>query len=196
MVRTLPVISLKVFWDRPVPDLPKSLALFWFSSSSQHLSVISSKHSLCLQLELRPTGTPVRLKNLDYLGLKTQTLPDHSLKNARWDWIIEYWWWATGNAPNAPVSTSTTNYTTLFSNTEAGPVSLTSPSAREHCMIGLTKGYFRHPTLAHYYTHVANVTGVMFWHHVCVCLCMCLLPLSRPNGQTYRLELAWRWKNI
>ncbi len=43
--------------------------------SSQHLSVISSKHCLCLQLELRPTGTPVRLKNLDYLGLKTQTLP-------------------------------------------------------------------------------------------------------------------------
>ncbi len=52
--------------------------------SSQHLSVISSKHCLCLQLELRPTGTPVRLKNSDYLGLKTQTLPDHSLKNARW----------------------------------------------------------------------------------------------------------------
>ncbi len=53
--------------------------------SSQHLSVISSKHCLCLQLELRPTGTHVRLKNPDYLGLKTQTLPDHSLKNARWD---------------------------------------------------------------------------------------------------------------
>ncbi len=52
--------------------------------SSQQLSVISSKHGLCLQLELRPTGTPVRLKNPDYLGLKTQTLPDHSLKNARW----------------------------------------------------------------------------------------------------------------
>ncbi len=53
--------------------------------SSQHLSVvISSKHCLCLQLELRPTGTPVRLKNPDYVGLKTQTLPDHSLKNARW----------------------------------------------------------------------------------------------------------------
>ncbi len=51
--------------------------------SSQHLSVISCKHCLCLQLELRPTGTPVRLKNPDYLGLKTQTLPDHSLKNAR-----------------------------------------------------------------------------------------------------------------
>ncbi len=41
--------------------------------SSQHLSVISSKHCLCLQFELRPTGTPVRLKNPDYLGLKTQT---------------------------------------------------------------------------------------------------------------------------
>ncbi len=53
--------------------------------SSQHLSVISSKHCLCLQLELRPTGTPVRLKNPDYLGLKTQTLPDHSLKYARWE---------------------------------------------------------------------------------------------------------------
>ncbi len=52
--------------------------------SSQHLSVISSKHCLCLQLELRPTGTPVRLKNPDYLGLKTKTLPDHSLKNVRW----------------------------------------------------------------------------------------------------------------
>ncbi len=51
--------------------------------SSQHLSVISSKHCLCLQLELRPTGTPVRLKNPAYLGLKTQTLLDHSLKNAR-----------------------------------------------------------------------------------------------------------------
>ncbi len=24
------------------------------------------------------------LKNPDYLGLKTQTLPDHSLKNAKW----------------------------------------------------------------------------------------------------------------
>ncbi len=47
--------------------------------------VISSKHCLCLQLELRPTGTPVRLKNLDYLGLKPETLPDRSLKNARWD---------------------------------------------------------------------------------------------------------------
>ncbi len=43
--------------------------------SSQHLSVTSSKHCLCLQLELRPTGTAVRLKNPDYLGLKTQTLP-------------------------------------------------------------------------------------------------------------------------
>ena len=52
--------------------------------SSQHLSVISSKHCLCLQLELRPTGTPVRLKNPDYLRLKTQTLPDRSLKNVRW----------------------------------------------------------------------------------------------------------------
>ncbi len=41
--------------------------------SSQHLSVNSSKHCLCLQLELRPTGTPVRLNNPDYLGLKTQT---------------------------------------------------------------------------------------------------------------------------
>ncbi len=51
--------------------------------SSQHLSVIS-KHCLCLQLELRPTGTPVRLNNPDYPGLKTQTLPDHRLKNARW----------------------------------------------------------------------------------------------------------------
>ncbi len=30
------------------------------------------------------TGTPVRLKTPDYLGLKTQTSPDHSLKNARW----------------------------------------------------------------------------------------------------------------
>ena len=39
---------------------------------------------LCLQLELRPTGTAVRPKNPDYLGLKTQTLPDHSLKNVRW----------------------------------------------------------------------------------------------------------------
>ncbi len=52
--------------------------------SSQHLSVISSKHCLCLLLELRPTGTAVRLKNPNYLGLKTQTLPDHSLKNVRW----------------------------------------------------------------------------------------------------------------
>ncbi len=52
--------------------------------SSQHLSVISSKHCLCLQLELRPTGTAVRLKTPDYLGLKTQTLPDLSLKNVRW----------------------------------------------------------------------------------------------------------------
>ncbi len=52
--------------------------------SSQHLSVISSKHCLCLHLELRPTCTAVRLKNPDYLGLKTQTLPDHSLKNVRW----------------------------------------------------------------------------------------------------------------
>ncbi len=33
---------------------------------------------------LRPTGIPVRLKNPDYLGLKSQTLPDHSLKK-RWD---------------------------------------------------------------------------------------------------------------
>ncbi len=53
--------------------------------SSQHLSVISSKHCLCLQLELIPTRTAVRLKNPDYLGLKTQTLPDHSLKNVRWE---------------------------------------------------------------------------------------------------------------
>ncbi len=49
--------------------------------SIQRLSVISSKHCLCLQLELRPTGTPVRLENPDYLGLKTQTSPDYSLKN-------------------------------------------------------------------------------------------------------------------
>ena len=34
--------------------------------------------------KLRPTGTPVRLKKPDCLGLKTQTLPDLSLKNARW----------------------------------------------------------------------------------------------------------------
>ncbi len=67
MVRTLPVISLKLFWDRPVPDLPQTLALFFSHllvnisrCSSQHLSVISSKHCLCLQLELRPTGTPVQ----------------------------------------------------------------------------------------------------------------------------------------
>ena len=39
-----------------------------------------------LFLQLRPTGTPVRLKNPDYLGLKTQTSHDHSLKNARWAW--------------------------------------------------------------------------------------------------------------
>ncbi len=72
---------------------PKTLYLLCFDShvlvnisrcSSQHLSVISSKHCLCLHLEPRPTGTAVRLKNLDYLGLKTQTLPDHSLKNVRW----------------------------------------------------------------------------------------------------------------
>ncbi len=52
--------------------------------SRKHLSVISNKQCLCLQIELRPTGTPARLENPDYLGLKTQTLPDHSLKNARW----------------------------------------------------------------------------------------------------------------
>ncbi len=52
--------------------------------SSQHLSMISSKHCLCLQLKPRPTGTPARLKNPDYLGMKTQTLPDHSLKNDSW----------------------------------------------------------------------------------------------------------------
>ncbi len=70
---------------------PKILLCFGFHllvnisrCSSQHLSVISSKHCLCLQLELRPTGTVVRPKNPDYLGLKTQTLPDHSLKNVRW----------------------------------------------------------------------------------------------------------------
>ncbi len=60
--------------------------------SSQHLSVISSKHCLCLQLELRQTRTAVRLKNPDYLGLKTQTLPDHSLKNARWVLVISFYW--------------------------------------------------------------------------------------------------------
>ncbi len=54
----------------------------------QTVSVISSKHCLCLQLELRPTGTAVRLKHPDYLGLKTLTLPDHSLKNARWEWYM------------------------------------------------------------------------------------------------------------
>ncbi len=32
----------------------------------------------------RATGTPVTLINPDYLGLKTQTLPDYNLKNARW----------------------------------------------------------------------------------------------------------------
>ncbi len=42
--------------------------------SSLHLSVISSKHCLCLQLELRPTGTAVRLKNPDYLGLYPTTV--------------------------------------------------------------------------------------------------------------------------
>ncbi len=96
MVRTLPVISLKLFWDRLRPTSPKPLLCFdshllvnISRCSSQHLSVISSKHCLCLQLELRPTGTPVRLKNPDYLGLKTQTLPDvdHSLKNVRWGGI-------------------------------------------------------------------------------------------------------------
>ena len=54
-----------------------------FQYLRQAISVISSKHCLCLQLGLRPTS-PVRLKNPDYLGLKTQTLPDNSLKNVRW----------------------------------------------------------------------------------------------------------------
>ncbi len=35
----------------------------------------------------RLTGTPVRPKNPDYLGLKTQILPHHSLKNASWEVI-------------------------------------------------------------------------------------------------------------
>ncbi len=59
---------------------------------SSHRNRTESKHTtkhfhtgtFFLKLELRPTGTPVRPKNPDYLGLKTQTLPDHSLKNARW----------------------------------------------------------------------------------------------------------------
>ena len=41
------------------------------SRYSSQLSVISSKHCLCLQLELRPTGTLVRPKNSSFLGLKT-----------------------------------------------------------------------------------------------------------------------------
>ncbi len=95
MVRTLPVISLKLFlrlietdqsqiYPKPLLCFDSHLLVNISRCSSQHLSVISSKHCLCLQLELRPTGTPVRPKNLDYLGLKTQTLPDHSFKNARW----------------------------------------------------------------------------------------------------------------
>ncbi len=41
--------------------------------ASQYLSVISSKHCLCLQLELRPIGTE-----------KTRVLPHHYLKIATW----------------------------------------------------------------------------------------------------------------
>ncbi len=82
MVRTLPVISLKLFGDRPVQDLPQILLGFDLHllvntsrCSSQQLSVISSKYCLCLPLELRPTGTPVRLKNPDYLGVKLRLYP-------------------------------------------------------------------------------------------------------------------------
>ncbi len=39
MVRTLPVISLKLFVDQPVPDLPQTLALFWLLFSSQYQQV-------------------------------------------------------------------------------------------------------------------------------------------------------------
>ena len=93
MVRTLPSISLKLFWDWPVPDLQICFGFHLLVNTSrcsrQHLSVISSKHCLCLQLGLRPTGTPVRLKNPDYLGLKTQTLPDHRVsKMSGLRWVV------------------------------------------------------------------------------------------------------------
>ncbi len=64
-------ISLKLFWDQPVPDLPQTLALFWFSSSSQHLSVISSKHHWTLSVFTIRTET-----NWDS-DWKTRTI---------WDW--------------------------------------------------------------------------------------------------------------
>ncbi len=84
MVLTLPVISLKTvlrpietdqsqIYPKPLLCFDSHLLVNISRCSSQYLSVISSKHCLCLQLELRPTGTPVRLKNPDYLGLKTQT---------------------------------------------------------------------------------------------------------------------------
>ncbi len=43
--------------------------------------------SMCLQLELRPTGTLVRPKNPSSLGLKIRVLPHRSLKIATWEGI-------------------------------------------------------------------------------------------------------------
>ena len=58
MVRTVPVISLKLF--------------------ENEMSVISSKHCLCLQLELGSTGTLIRPNSASFLGLKIRVLPHHS----------------------------------------------------------------------------------------------------------------------
>ena len=63
-------------YPKPLLCFDSHLLVSTSRCSSQHPSVICSKHCLYLQSELTPTGTPVRLK--------TQTLPDHSLKNARW----------------------------------------------------------------------------------------------------------------
>ncbi len=94
MVRTWPVISLKLFWGRWVWDLPLCFDSHFLVNtsrcSSQYLSVISSKHCLYLQWKLRPTGTLVRPKNSSFLGLKILVLPHHSLKIARWDIDINH----------------------------------------------------------------------------------------------------------
>ncbi len=76
MVRTWPVISLKLFWGRWVWDLPLCFDSHFLVNtsrcSSQYLSVISSKHCLCLQLEPRHTGTLLRPTKLNFTPPQSQ----------------------------------------------------------------------------------------------------------------------------
>ncbi len=77
MVCTLPAISLKLFETDDSEIYPKVLCFdsqFLVNTSrwsNQYLNVISNEHYLCLQLELRPTGTLLRQKSSSFRGIKT-----------------------------------------------------------------------------------------------------------------------------